>query len=254
MAGRKSAVMIHRNLVGAVLVLLMAGPGTIQYLALQTRDVSRFVTDVNGKAINDVLIIRTSGLHGWTSSQQDGSFSVLGEGQFISFRAAGYRPELLRVNSSATPLRVTLRPADNTVQNAPICTSLPNKGKAWVGGGLKVRPPGRYEGPVSGQHDAHWYVPRGKDSLHIVDGAMWHSGLPVESDLLAVKDIAVRAWHSRTTDTVILDLSGQRTDGKYWRWVGAPLATAVNYETSDRSTAEYFDAVIASLCVAGPGR
>ncbi len=47
----------------------------------------------------------------------------------------------------------------------------------------------------------------------------------------------------------ILDLSGRSRDGKYWRWVGAPIAEAIEYATSSRETAGYFDGIIATMCL-----
>jgi hypothetical protein len=216
--------------------------------AQNTDTISGFVSDFDGKPIMDVLIIPDGPMNLWTSSQTDGSFVVNARREFLSFRAVGYKPRLLRLNASSQPLRVTLEKADDTVQDLPGCSSLPEKGNGWIGGGLRVRPPGAFEGPVFGEHDAHWFIRRGDDRLHIVDGALWHSGLPLARTLLATRDISTRAWVSRAADTLILDLSGQMDDGRYWRWVGSPVSFAVEYETRDRSTADYFDSVIRSLC------
>jgi hypothetical protein len=45
-----------------------------------------------------------------------------------------------------------------------------------------------------------------------------------------------------------LDFSGHTSDGKYWRWVEAPLADAIEYETPSRTSADEFDKIIASMC------
>ena len=58
--------------------------------------------------------------------------------------------------------------------------------------------------------------------------------------------ISVRDWVFETI--VGLDLSGHTSDGKYWRWVGAPVADAIEYEAQSRAVADDFDKIIASMC------
>jgi hypothetical protein len=74
----------------------------------------------------------------------------------------------------------------------------------------------------------------------------WHSGLPLEQTLLRSDSISLRGWIFKKI--VGLDLSGHSSEGKYWRWVGAPLAAAIEYETSSREAADYFDKIIATMC------
>src|ERR1700674_1958947 len=100
----------------------------------------------------------------------------------------------------------------------------PSKGGDWIGGGLRVSAGGKHKGPVYGEHDSHWYVQRGSDRLHVVDGYAWHAGLPLEQTLARSGSISVRGWVFE--GIVGLDLSGHTNEGKYWRWVGAPVADA----------------------------
>ena len=130
----------------------------------------------------------------------------------------------------------------------PACQSRPNSARGWIGGGLRIRPQERYRGPVSGEHDTHWYVQKGNQSLHVVDGYAWHAGLPRESVLSASKSIDVRGWEYG--NIVGLDLSGVSQTGRRWRWIGAPLADAISYEDAAPADAEYFDRILESACYA----
>ncbi len=88
-----------------------------------------------------------------------------------------------------------------------------------MGGGLKVNPGrSRFKGPIYGEHDSHWYVTFGKDTLHIVDGYAWHAGLPLEEQLASSERVSVRSWEFN--GMVGLDLSGATKNGMRWRWLG----------------------------------
>lgn len=118
-----------------------------------------------------------------------------------------------------------------------------HQGKQWIGGGLKVNPGrSRFKGPVNGEHDSHWYITFGKDTLHIVDGYAWHAGLPLEERLASSETISVRSWQFNSI--VGPDLSGRTKNGMRWRWVGAPVADAVEYSDTTQQSAEYFDSII----------
>jgi hypothetical protein len=88
----------------------------------------------------------------------------------------------------------------------------------------------RFSIALQGEHDTHWYVRFGEQTLHIVDGYAWHAGLPLEGLLAGSTSVEVRGWEFG--DAVGLDLSGQLSHGRRWRWVGAPLADAVSYEAA----------------------
>ena len=118
--------------------------------------------------------------------------------------------------------------------------------RAWAGSGLRVNAR-KFKGPSNGYDDSHWYVRRGKDRLHIVDGYAWHAGLPPEEILVRSESISVRDWVFGSI--VGLDLSGRTIDGKYWRWVGTPLKSAIEYRDISRESADYFDAIIETACV-----
>jgi len=128
----------------------------------------------------------------------------------------------------------------------PNCQSRPKSGRGWIGGGLRINPQGRYRGPVSGEHDTHWYVQRGKQSLHVVDGYAWHAGLPLERVLSSSQSIDVRGWEFGRI--VGLDLSGISKTGRRWRWIGAPVADAISYGDATAEEAEYFDRILESVC------
>jgi hypothetical protein len=213
----------------------------------QPREIAGYVTDRNGTPIEAVAVVTSGmGFNGWANSSADGSFKLPAAGAFVSFRHAGYKPLLVRSSDLLEPVRVRLERTDNTVWKLESCSSLPRK-KEWIGGGLRIRVGGPYKGPLYGEHDAHWYVERGSGRLHIVDGYAWHAGLPGERDLMRANNISVRGWLFE--DIAGLDLSGRTRDGKYWRWVGAPLALAIEYETSSRDVADHFDKLIATTCV-----
>jgi hypothetical protein len=184
--------------------------------ALQgNNSVSGFVTTGNGDPIQGVLVIGSNtGLWGGVTTEADGSFHLSPAGKVISFRHVGYKPVLVRVSSSADPMRVRLEPADDTVRRLEPCASMPNNGKEWVGSGLRIKPPKKAEGPVFGDHDSHWYVRNGKDRLHIVDGYAWHNGLPLEETLVQSENITLRSW--TFGENVVLDLSGRTRVGKNW--------------------------------------
>jgi len=187
------------------------------------------------------------GFNGWASTGADGSFHLKAVGTFITVRHTGLKARLLRTSELTEPMRIELESAGEDSRTMPACNPPSGAGKRWIGGGLKVNP-GRspFEGPVYGEHDSHWYVKVGDDTLHIVDGYAWHSGLPPEERLASSKNTLVRSWEFNAI--VGLDLSGRTKDGKRWRWVGAPLADAIEYTDAADESADYFDTVIGSAC------
>ena len=227
----------------AVLGLLLFALPTIA----QPREMNGYVTARDGSPIEGALVVASGmGFKGWATSKADGSFSLPGTGAFVSFRHADYNPLLVRSSDLTEPVHVRLEPTNETVWRVNPCSSLPGKGRAWIGSGLRVNPGGRYKGPVYGEHDSHWFIQRGSDRLHLVDGYAWHAGLPLEQILVRSESISVRGWVFEKI--VGLDLSGHSSQGKYWRWVGAPVAEAIEYQTSSRESADYFDAIIATMC------
>ena len=129
----------------------------------------------------------------------------------------------------------------------PVCGTASGLGGKWIGGGLKVNPGRtRFKGPVNGEHDSHWYLKFGKDTLHIVDGYAWHAGLPLEQRLAGSENTSIRSWEFE--ELVGLDLSGNTKDGKWWRWIGAPLSDAIEYSDVTHESAAYFDKIIESIC------
>jgi hypothetical protein len=207
------------------------------------------VVGESGTGIKAALVVASgAGFQGWAMSKDDGSFCVQRAGAFISARYAGFNPIVKRTSElGGNQIRIELVRADSSVKTLTSCQSLPAGGRGWIGGGPRVKPPGgRYKGPVQGKHDTHWYVRFGKQTLHIVDGYAWHAGLPFEGLLSESTSIEVRGWEFG--DTVGLDLSGQLSDGRRWRWVGAPLADAVSYESAAPDEAEFFDRVLDSVC------
>jgi hypothetical protein len=233
---------LKRLLCAVVGLLLLAMPAIAQ-----RRGIGGYVTARDGTPIEGVSVVTSGmGFNGWAASKADGSFSLPSAGAFVSFRHADYKPLLVRSSDLTEPVHVQLDPTDDTVWKVKSCISLPGKGGAWIGGGLRVNPGGSYEGPVYGEHDSHWYVQRGSDRLHVVDGYAWHAGLPLEQTLVQSENVLVRGWLFEKI--VGLDLSGHKSGGKYWRWVGAPVALAIEYETTSREAADYFDKIIATMC------
>lgn len=212
---------------------------------------SGYVTTRDGTRIEGVFVVTSGmGFAGGAISGADGLFRLPAVGAFLSFRHADYKPLLVRSSDLTEPVHVKLDPNDETVWKVEPCSSRPGKGGAWIGGGLRVNPGGRYRGPVFGEHDSHWYVPRGSEQLHVADGHAWHAGLPSQGILVQSEGISVRGWVSGKIAG--LDLSGRTRKGKYWRWAGAPVSSAVEYETSSRESADYFDKIIATMCFSWP--
>jgi len=209
------------------------------------------IVDRNGAAIVDVVVIASGvGFRGWTTSGSDGAFKLPAVGAFVSFRHAGYLPVLVRSSEAMNPVRLQMSPADDSVLKLRLCNFPPSRSGDWIGSGLHINAGTKHKGPVYGEHDTHWYVSRGKDQLHVVNGYAWHAGLPFEGMLVRSESIVVRGWEF---DTIVgLDLSGHTSDGKYWRWFGAPVEEAIEYETSSRDTADEFDGIIATMCFQAP--
>jgi hypothetical protein len=216
-------------------------------MATEGRAMSGYITDRQGRPIAGVSVIASGrGFKGWAESKADGSFTLQDFGAFVSFRHESYRPLLIRSSELKERVRVELDPVDMTVWKLKSCSTSPRK-DSWVGGGLRINIAGRYEGPVYGEHDSHWYVRRGSGLLHVVDGYAWHAGLPPEETLVSSESISVRGWIFE--NIVGLDLAGRSTDGKYWRWIGAPIEDAIEYQANSRDVADYFDEIIKTTCV-----
>jgi hypothetical protein len=211
------------------------------------------VVDERGIGIGDVTIIGSgAGPYSYAKSDSDG-FSQLGAaGAFVLFRHTGFKPRLMATSELASSNRIVgLDRADETIWTVPSCESLPNGGRGWVGGGLRVNAlKTHYDGPVRGLHDSHWYVKHNHQILHIVHGILWHKGLPAESILTESKNTRIRGWVYH--GTVGVDLSGQARSGSRWRWVGAPFDDAIEYENTSQKAANYFDKVIETMCVGWP--
>ncbi len=233
----------HRGFLPTILlgVWVVASPAPAP-----ARELSGHVTDRSGTPIEGVTVITSGmGFNGWATSKANGSFELRATGAFVSFRHQLYKPLFVRTSDLTAPVEVRLDPIDETVWKPKWCGSLFNN-RARIGDRLRIDAGGGYEGPVHGEHNTHWYVRRGGDQLHIVNGYVWHAGLPPERTLYQSEWISVRGWIFG--DTVGFDLSGRSREGKYWRWVGAPLAEAIEYETSSRKVAGDFDKIIATMC------
>ena len=212
-------------------------------------DVCGVVVDDQGAGIEGAQVVASGvGFNGWASTNPDGTFCLKTAGLFINVRHTGFSPILERITAAGMPIRLRLVKANASVRAMPDCQSRPNSGRGWIGGGLRINPRGRYLGPVNGEHDTHWYVRKGKQSIHVVDGYAWHAGLPLENLLSASQSIDVRGWEFGKI--VGLDLSGRYQTGRRWRWIGAPVAHAISYEDATPDEAEYFDRILESVCYA----
>jgi hypothetical protein len=212
-------------------------------------EVNGRVIDEDGSGISGALVVASgAGFYGWANTDADGSFHLKAAGAFISVRHQLFKAQLIRLSELPEPVRISLMKSDDeTTWKLPACNSLPNRGMAWIGGGLRViSRSDHFTGPVYGEHDSHWYIKSGNGTLHIVDGYAWHSGLPLESTLTASQGINVRSWIYK--EIVGLDLSGQTKDGKRWRWIGAPVAYAIEYRNATPESADHFDKIIESAC------
>jgi hypothetical protein len=212
------------------------------------RGLDGHVVDEGGGGIEAALIVASgAGFNGWAISNADGSFHLSAVGAFVSVRQIGFKPLIVSTTDLTEPVRIHLTEADATTWKVPSCASLPGGGRGWVGGGLRVNAGRqRYEGPVYGEHDSHWYFKFSQNTLHIVEGYAWHSGLPLESTLTSSEGIKIRGWVFG--ETVGLDLSGKTREGKRWRWVGAPIALAIEYSDTSEDAADYFDSIVETMC------
>lgn len=226
-------------------LLVVAAALLAQRTGAQQNEYAGVVTDRDGAPIEEAGVVTSGkGFKGWAMSKADGSFQLPGFGAFVSFRHGNFKPKLIRSRDLPAPLRVRLDPLDESVGKLRECEE--KSGEEWVGQGLRVRVKGKYEGPVHGEHDAHWYIRNKGDLLNVVSGYAWHAGLPHEQKLVETKDIAVRGWFFEKV--VGLDLSGRDSKGNYWRWVGAPVSDAIEYEASTKETAASFDRIISTMC------
>lgn len=204
------------------------------------------ITDRNGVPIPDTTIITSGlGLRGWAISGPGGYFELPSTGSFISFRHSDYRPLLIRSADLSSDGHIALEPIDDTTRRIEPCQP-PGRGGVRVGGGFQIIVHGKYKGPVRGEHDTHWWVRRGKDWLHIGEGPFWHSGLPSDTLLDQSEDIKARSW--KANRDLGFDISGRHRNGKYWRWLSAAWGAEIDYRTSNRETADYFDKLIATMC------
>lgn len=231
---------------GLVAVCLLALP---VFAAAQpaVRELRGRVIDEAGRGLAGATVVASgTGFNGWAGTGSDGSFHVKAAGLFVSVRHAGRKALLLKTSELTEPVLIKMEPAGELKQ-LPVCGSSADAG-TWIGGGLKLDA-GRssVDGPVSGQHDTHWYVKLGKDTLHIVDGYVWHAGLPREELLVQSETISVRSWESMSG--VGLDLSGRSKNGRLWRWLGAPLAVAMEYNDVAPAAAAHFDRLMESACL-----
>jgi hypothetical protein len=213
-----------------------------------SRELNGLVVDENGAAVAGALVVASgSGFMGWTSTSAEGSFHVRAAGAFVSVRHVGLKARLMKISELSEPVRIVMEKSAAGARKMSACNSSSGVGGRWIGGGLKVNTGrGHFRGPVYGEHDSHWYVKHGKDTLHIVDGYAWHSGLPLEGRLAGSQSILARSWESG--GIVGLDLSGRTKDGKRWRWLGAPVQDAIEDSDVSEESANYFDSIIESTC------
>jgi hypothetical protein len=59
----------------------------------------------------------------------------------------------------------------------------------------------------------------------------------------------VRGWEPG--GIVGLDLSGRSKNVLRWRWIGAPVSSALSYEGAAPDDAAYFDRILETVCYAG---
>ena len=184
----------------------------------------------------------------WAETAADGTFKLKGRIAFLSVRHRRYKPFLSALDEAQKHVEIELASIDKSVWRLPRCRNVSDERSPLIGGGLKVRLPGnRYRGPVSGDHDTHWFIDFSEDySLHIVSGPNWHSGLPLGSWLDESTRFEHRGWVSG--DLQGLDVSGETSNGKKWRWVGAMVSDAVSYHDVPAEAAGFFDAVIDTAC------
>jgi len=68
----------------------------------------------------------------------------------------------------------------------------------------------------------------------------------LEKRLADFESISVRSWEFN--GIVGLDLAGRTKSGLRWRWVGAPLAAAVEYGDTTQNSADCFDRILETIC------
>jgi hypothetical protein len=228
----------------------ITGPAQVRNIP---REIHGRIIDRTGAGVaNATLVASGAGFNGWVSSGPDGSFHLKAAGLFISVRHPGMKARLIRTSELSEPVQIQLEEAGVSARKMPRCSVAAGPGEKLVGGGLKVNAGrNRFRGPINGEHDSHWYLTFGKDTLHIVDGYAWHAGLPLEERLAGSQNTSIRSWEFE--DLVGLDLSGKSKEGKSWRWIGAPISDAIEYTDVTPESAAYFDKIIESTCFESMG-
>jgi hypothetical protein len=207
------------------------------------------VVDPAGQPIAEAVVISSGvGFQGWATSIPDGTFQLPATGAYVSVRHPKLKTRLIATRELGQPALVQLDPAaEADFLRVPQCSGGSDASRSWVGPGLRIRRPRRgVKGPVHGEHDEHWYIGFGRETLHLVNGAFWHAGLPSERTLLDSPSISVRSW--RSGPLVGLDLSGSTADGKRWCWLGAQMGSAIEYSDASPEAAAYFDRLLKTVC------
>ena len=206
------------------------------------------VTARDGRPIEGVAILSSGRIiQGFTTSAPDGSFRLSDAGALVVFHHRSFQPRLLRSEELTESAHVQLDVAGESTWRIKPCPHS-SRGKAWIGRYLRFHPGQRYKGPVYGEHDEHWYIRRGKDTLHVSNGLYFLSLLPTGSAFTDSSSISVRAFVGSNISG--LEFSGISTKGEYWRWAGAILHDAIEYSTPNRKTAAIYDRIIATMCEA----
>ena len=221
---------------------LVLGALVVSYLSAQ--GLQGVVVGPDGLGLAGARVIASGvSFRGWAETDARGVFQVERAGRFISVRHKGFQPVLKRVAELSSPVLIRLEKAGTALRVLPSCGT----DAAVIGERLRVRAPGgRYEGPMNGEHDTHWYVRTGKGELHVASGYALHAGLPPEHWLVESERIETRGWERG--GSVGVDLAGELPDGRRWRWIGALLMDQVSYYGASPEVAIFFDQVIKTLC------
>jgi hypothetical protein len=201
-----------------------------------------------------MIIVSGQGSPGWQETDHTGVFRIDKRGAFFSIRHVNFKPRTIRLPEDINSMNIRLEYIDDSVWRVPRCSDVPQARTHWVGQGLRVRKPDVVvPRTATGQHDVHWYIETTKGSfLHVVDGLMWHTGLPLESWLLESAKFTERGWTTAGGEPLGVDLAGDTPKGNKWRWVADILGIAISYYDATADDAAYFDGIIESMCAGQP--
>jgi len=162
----------------------------------------------------------------------------------------GFVPQLVSISPPPSNLDITLeREKDTSVSAIPPCSSAKVNGSRFVGKHLRLTVPKELKFKTGVDTDYIYYhigyAENGKTGwLRGGWGNLYGDAYPPGEMILALEHYSYR----RTA--VGIDWRGVTTDGKYWRYFGAPaLFDIYDYLTDSKEAADLFDKILDGVCI-----